>query len=111
MSEIAKTPAPPYYAVIFTSHRTPDDNGYSAMAEKMVELASQQLGFLGIDSAREVLGITVSYWADMESIKAWKLNAEHLVAQERLSLLQAKSRFGEYSPASRSSIRAGGGCP
>jgi hypothetical protein len=67
MSLIAKTPEPPYYAVIFTSHRTGDDNGYGQMAERMVELASKQPGFLGVESAREEVGITVSYWSDLAS--------------------------------------------
>ncbi len=80
--EFANTPAPPYYAVIFTSLRTAGDDGYGAMAERMVELAAQQPGFLGVESARDGLGITVSYWADLESIAAWKQNAEHLVAQQ-----------------------------
>ena len=82
MSEIAKTPEPPYYAVIFTSHRTEGDNGYGKMATRMVELAAQQPGFLGIESARESVGITVSYWANLESIKAWKGNSEHIIARE-----------------------------
>ena len=68
MSLIAKTPKPPYYAVIFTSHRTEGDNGYGEMSETMVALASQQPGFLGVESAREEVGITVSYWSDLESI-------------------------------------------
>ncbi|MBT3190794.1 MAG: antibiotic biosynthesis monooxygenase [Anaerolineae bacterium] len=82
MSEIANTPTPPYYAVIFTSHRTEGENGYSKMANRMVELASQQSGFLGVESACEDVGITVSYWTDLESIKTWKKNAEHIIAQE-----------------------------
>lgn len=82
MSQIAATPAPPYYAVIFTSHRTEGDNGYDAMAARMVELAQQQTGFLGVESAREEVGITVSYWADLVSIKQWKANVEHLQAQK-----------------------------
>ena len=82
MSEIAKTPSAPYYAVIFTSHRTEGDNGYGEMADKMVTLASQQPGFLGVESARESVGITVSYWKDLESIKKWKKESEHLVAQK-----------------------------
>lgn len=81
MSLIAITPEPPYYAVIFTSHRTDGDNGYSEMATKMVELASKQPGFLGVEFAREDVGITVSYWADLESIKRWKANMEHQEAQ------------------------------
>ena len=83
MSEIAKTLEPPYYAVIFTSLRIDGDNGYGEMAERMVKLASQQPGFLGVESARESLGITMSYWSDLESIKTWKQNAEHLIAQKQ----------------------------
>ena len=79
---IAATPPAPYYAVIFTSLRTAIDEGYGAMAERMVELAAQQPGFLGVESAREGLGITVSYWRDLASIKSWKANTEHLVAQQ-----------------------------
>jgi len=82
MSEIAATPSPPYYAVIFTSTRTEGDNGYDEIASKMVELAGEQSGFLGIESARERVGITVSYWQDLASIKAWKANVEHLEAQK-----------------------------
>jgi heme-degrading monooxygenase HmoA len=79
----APTPLPPYYAVIFTSQRTEGDNGYGEMAEAMVNLASQQPGFLGIESAREDLGITVSYWESLEAISAWKQVYDHLTAQRR----------------------------
>lgn len=79
---IANTPAPPYYAVIFTSVRTPGDNGYAEMAGKMLQLARNQDGFLGIESARENLGITVSYWRDLKAIQKWKENAEHQDAQK-----------------------------
>jgi len=82
MSTIAKTPAAPYYAVIFTSLRTGLDDGYGDMAARMEELAVQQPGFLGVESARQEVGITVSYWADLESIRAWKVNAEHQIAQQ-----------------------------
>ncbi|WP_461534979.1 antibiotic biosynthesis monooxygenase family protein [Spongorhabdus nitratireducens] len=82
MSQPVITPEPPYYAVIFTSIRTSDDNGYSKMADRMLQLASQQDGFLGVESAREEVGITVSYWRDLEAIRAWKQNAEHLQAQQ-----------------------------
>lgn len=81
MPPIAQTPQPPYYAVIFTSVRTDVDNGYAEMARKMVDMASRQPGFLGVESAREEVGITVSYWTDLESIKAWKSNIEHREAQ------------------------------
>jgi len=84
MSGIIKTPEPPYYAVIFSSQRTEGDNGYGKMADKMVEYASLQNGFLGVESARdESLGITVSYWDSLESIKAWKEHSVHKVAQDR----------------------------
>lgn len=80
---LAHTPAPPYYAVIFTSLRTEGDDGYSRMADRMAELAAQQPGFLGVESARDAsgLGITVSYWKDEEAIQAWKAHLEHTVAQ------------------------------
>ncbi len=83
MFEIANTPKPPYYAVIFTSHRRDGDNGYGEMATRMVELAAEQPGFLGVESARESMGITVSYWANLDSIKAWRENAEHVIAREQ----------------------------
>lgn len=79
---IAQTPQPPYYAVIFTSVRKEGDNGYAEMADRMVELARQQDGFLGIESARNEIGISVSYWRDLESIAAWKRNAEHQLAKQ-----------------------------
>ncbi|MFQ2014570.1 antibiotic biosynthesis monooxygenase family protein [Aeromonas sp. 603607] len=78
---IANTPEPPYYAVIFTSLRTGEDAGYGAMAERMVELAQRQSGFLGMESARDGVGITVSYWRDLESIRNWKAELEHKEAQ------------------------------
>jgi heme-degrading monooxygenase HmoA len=78
---IAQTPEPPYYAVIFTSLRTEGDNGYDQMAGRMVELAMQQPGFLGLETARETLGVTVSYWSSPEAIANWKAQAQHLVAQ------------------------------
>jgi len=80
----AQTPPPPYYAVVFSSLRTPvEDCAYQKMSDRMVELARQQPGFIGVESARgaDGVGITVSYWLDMESIANWKANAEHLVAQ------------------------------
>jgi len=81
----AKTPQPPYYAVIFTSQRRPGDDGYAAMAEKMSALALEQPGCLGAESARgeSGLGITVAYFADEASIHAWKQHAQHLDAQRR----------------------------
>jgi len=83
MSLIAETPKPPYYAVIFTSTRTASDDGYNRTAERMLELAQQQPGFIGVESARETVGITVSYWQDIASIRQWKSNTEHLQAQKQ----------------------------
>ena len=79
---IAQTPEPPYVAVIFTSLRTEGDRGYAAMSARMDELAAEQPGYLGIEAARDGLGITVSYWADEEAAAAWKQVAAHLVAQQ-----------------------------
>jgi heme-degrading monooxygenase HmoA len=87
MSGFAETPEPPYVAVVFTSSRTSgdgaEDGAYAATAARMEELAAQQPGYLGLESARDRLGITVSYWADEESARAWKAVAEHVVAQQR----------------------------
>ncbi len=66
---IAKTNGAPYYAVIFSSIKTTADNGYSEMADSMMELAKRQAGFLGVESAREETGITVSYWESLDAIK------------------------------------------
>ncbi len=73
----------PYYAVIFTSTRTDGDNGYAEMAVKMDALATEQPGYLGIESAREKLGITISYWDSLEAVANWKANANHLFAQRK----------------------------
>jgi len=71
----------PYYAVIFTSTRTELDDNYAEMANKMETLAKQQPGFLGVESARNEIGITVSYWESLEAIANWKQNLDHLDAQ------------------------------
>ena len=73
----------PYYAVIFTSKRTDGDNGYSIMAEQIEVLAKTQPGYLGMESAKEYIGITVSYWENLDAIKSWKENTAHLFAQEK----------------------------
>ena len=84
-SGLSKTPEPPYYAVIFTSKRTPVDADYGKTADRMAELAAQQPGYLGVESARgeDGVGITVSYWKDEASIKAWKLEMEHSAARDK----------------------------
>lgn len=73
----------PYYAVIFTSTQNKNIDGYTEMAEKMESLAKQQNGYLGMDSARNAVGITVSYWASLKAIKNWKQQSEHLQAQQK----------------------------
>lgn len=80
---IAATPEPPYTAVIFTSVRTEGDRGYAAMSRRMADLAAEQPGYLGVESARDGLGITVSYWTDDAAAAAWKQVVEHTVAQAR----------------------------
>ena len=92
---LARTPQPPYFAVVFTSVRKPTEAAeYAAMADRMVELAAEQPGFLGVESARDHsgAGITVSYWASLEAIRDWRAHAEHRVAQA-----QGRSTwYGEY---------------
>jgi len=80
---IAQTPKPPYYAVIFSSLRTNINQDYNKVSERMVCLAKNQEGFLGIESVRNKLGITVSYWQDLETIKNWKNNLEHSMARKK----------------------------
>jgi heme-degrading monooxygenase HmoA len=80
----APRPQPPYFAVIFTSRRTAVDEGYGPTAERMMELAAQQPGYLGVESARgaDGLGITVSYWRALEDIAAWRRQLEHADARD-----------------------------
>jgi len=79
---IVKTPVPPYYAVIFTTLRTEIEEGYLEAANRMEELAKKQTGFLGLESARSNIGITVSYWKNLEAITKWKNNIEHSIARD-----------------------------
>lgn len=80
---IANTPKPPYYAVIFSTLMTEYDEGYQESAFKMEEMAKIQKGYLGIESVRNELGITVSYWDSLEAIAQWKKNAEHTLVREK----------------------------
>lgn len=80
---LADTLKPPYYAVIFTSEKSDNTEGYSEMVHKIRELAEQETGFLGMESVAENFEITVSYWKDLDSIKSWKLNSEHAEAQQK----------------------------
>ncbi len=83
MSAVAHTPEPPYYAVIFTSERAGRDDGYAEMADEMLRLAAAiQPGFLGVESARRGVGITVSYWSSLEAIQHWKQHERHRIAQK-----------------------------
>lgn len=79
---IASTPKPPYYAVIFTNELTSDSDGYELTADQMVSMAETQPGYLGHESVRNGLGITISYWESLEAIRHWKSVAEHQLAQE-----------------------------
>lgn len=81
-AEIAKTPAPPYYAAIATTIRTNIKDGYNEMGDVMEELVMKQPGYLGHEFARDGIGINVSYWQTLEDIKSWKHLQEHLVAQK-----------------------------
>lgn len=94
-NKLAITPAPPYYAVIFTSLKSGTDRGYSLMSDRMVHLAATMDGFLGVESVREStgLGITVSYWKSEDDIKKWKMHSEHMVAQD----LGRKQWYDEFS--------------
>ena len=81
MSKISKTPKPPYYAVIFTTVKSENQAGYAKMNARMFELAQQQKGYLGIESAKGEIGISVTYWETLEDIARWKSHAEHQIAQ------------------------------
>ncbi len=86
MNRLAQTPNPPYYAVVFTSQRTADDDdGYAEMADRMFALAAQQPGYLGVETAHseDGFGMTVSYWESLDSIRNWRAQAEHKVAQQQ----------------------------
>ena len=83
MTSPCLTPEPPYYAVIFTSVRSAVDDGYQATTDRMMQLAATMDGFLGVDTAHEGIGITVSYWRDLTAIGRWREHAEHRAAQER----------------------------
>ena len=83
MSKFAKTPKPPYYAVIFTTQKSDDQEGYAEMNARMFALAKEQKGYLGIESAKSEIGISVTYWETLEDIAAWKNHAEHRLAQAK----------------------------
>ncbi len=86
MGQLARTPEPPYWAVVFSSTSSDDHDGYGETAQRMEELAAEQPGFLGFESASERdaggIGIAVSYWDSEEAIAAWRRHAEHTIARE-----------------------------
>jgi heme-degrading monooxygenase HmoA len=112
ISRFAKTPEPPYYAVIFTNQASADDDGYAEMAARMATMAAEQPGSLGVESTRDETGlaITVSYWRDEAAIAQWKAKAEHLAAQrmgiqrwyEHYELRVAKVERAYSGPSGRS---------
>lgn len=71
-----------YYAVIFTSILKNNSKGYNEMSDKMELVAKKQEGFIGFESARDKIGITISYWKSLESIKSWKMQIDHISAQK-----------------------------
>lgn len=87
IERFANLPAPPYYAVIFSSQRPADsdNDGYGPMAEYLDAKVRQQPGFLGVESTRDTegFGITVAYFDSEEAIAAWRRDAEHATARER----------------------------
>jgi heme-degrading monooxygenase HmoA len=105
---------PDAVAVIFHSVRAPQasgqgsasrEDGYAEMAERMDALAAQQPGHLGIWSVRDEAtgeGISVSYWRDDASARAWKAMAEHLEAQRR----GREEWYAEYGVVVAEVIRA-----
>lgn len=83
MNQIAATPRPPYYAVIFTSFLHEESTGYADAANYALSLAKGQPGFLGYEGTRNGMGISVSYWDSLEAIRAWKEHPEHVVLQKQ----------------------------
>lgn len=72
-----------YYAVIFTAEMTQDLEGYEDMARKMRKLVEKQPGYIAMHHSMEGRReVTISYWQNLESIKAWKQQPEHRAAQE-----------------------------
>jgi heme-degrading monooxygenase HmoA len=92
VTHLAQTPEPPYYAVIFTSRLGGDTAGYAETADRMMALAAEQEGYLGVETARADIGITVSYWRDLEAVRAWRDHADHAEARR----LGRERWYGEY---------------
>lgn len=93
MKKFAKTPKPPYYAVIFTSIRSEVNDGYAEISKRLLKELARQPGFLGYEGARQDVGITVSYWDSLESIQAWKENLVHMEAQQSYDKWYIDSRI------------------
>lgn len=79
---IVKTPEPPYVAVIFTSLLNENISDYEFTFNKMMDLAKKIDGFIGMESARSELGISVSYWSSVDAVKEWQKNSDHLIAKK-----------------------------
>lgn len=85
-TRFARTPKPPYYAVVFSSQRNGrGEADYEAAAERMFELVQQQPGFLGAESTRDEhgFGITVAYFDSEENIRRWRNHDDHAATRER----------------------------
>lgn len=94
MNVIAITPEPPYYAVIAPAELNDDVKGYPEMAQKMVEIAKGQSGFIGIESCyMRGFVIAVTYWESLEAIDAWRVNAHHVIAKDNAKTRWFKKYF------------------
>ncbi|MBS0354500.1 MAG: antibiotic biosynthesis monooxygenase [Proteobacteria bacterium] len=93
MNQIATTPKPPYYAVIFTSFLHDEADGYAEAAQYALSLAMKQPGFLGYEGVRAGMGISVSYWDSLEAIRAWKEHPEHRLLQQKEQLWFRESKI------------------
>lgn len=81
---IARTPPPPCRAAIFTSvYSGRDGANYETMSGRMVELAHQQTGFLGYETAQAEgkAEITFCYWDTESNLRAWKQHSDHIEAR------------------------------
>ncbi|MDX2168218.1 MAG: antibiotic biosynthesis monooxygenase [Deltaproteobacteria bacterium] len=83
MFQIARTPEPPYYAVIAPAELNPDLEGYAQTALRLMQVAREVDGFLGIESCiAGNFSLAVSYWRSLEAIAEWRRHAEHRLAKD-----------------------------
>ena len=72
------------YAVIFKAEILELDSEYTEMAEKMRHLAMSQYACTEFTSCAEgEYEISISYWPNLDQIKKWKQNIDHLDAQNK----------------------------